>query len=401
MNFACFKSIAVISFVFITATLSTLILFNQNKQSTIILNDYSGSRLGDQLIGYSKAKWLSYKYAIPFKLIPFHGSEELNVSHEEKYTNLSNLFNRIFYKFFGQRIRINSEEELVAALATLKKPTLFLVHMGTRLCEHINNNAGTDAHDNAWRPSVIYELMRQNPPFSQELKKMLQPLTPINHMNVPKDRMTIAVHLRKGGGFDPSLASKQYFDKQFQVTQYEQIYSSPKDNNFLPYLSKNIPSCFYDPKNTSQAADKQYLDKFPPEQYYVNQIQNISNLFGDIPLYVYIFTDDQNPIALMKRIEKNVNKPNILFDCRTEKNRHNTNVIYDMHAMADFDCLIRSGSHFAYISQLVGNHKIAVYPLHLTWINSEILWVDRVGVIIRTEAPPQKKFGDWRKNEIK
>lgn len=391
MNIKSPKTIACVFFAAIVLiSLGSIMFFNRIKPTSIILNDYSASRLGDQLVGYSKAKWLSYKYGIPFQLIPFKGCEHLNVSKEQHYTSISNFFNRIFYKFYGRPVRINSEEELITALATSKKPTRFLVHMSTRLCEHSNNNIGLDPYDNAWIASALYECMRQNPIFSQELKKMLQPITPIDHMRLPKDRITVAVHVRKGGGFDPQLLSQQYFSNPLQATHYEQFYITPN-------IAQNITSYAYDLKTLLLSSDKQWPDKFPPEQYYVNEIQNISNFFDNAPLYVYIFTDDKDPVGLMKRIEKNTDKQNIVFDCRKGKNSHDTNVIYDMYAMADFDCLIRSGSHFAYISQLVGNHTIVVYPLHLKWIESEILLVDRVGVIIQTKKPSQKNFGHQEK----
>jgi hypothetical protein len=391
-----YKTIAFLSFISIIITaLVTIVVFNRNEPSVIIVNKCEGGRLGDQLISYSKAKWLSYKYNIPFRLIPFDGYKQLHLSQEPVYNTVFDFFNRAFYVLFGNTIKVNTEEQLVAARATINRPTRFVVHLGTRFYEHINSNTGSDAYDHAWLPSVLYELMVESPHFAKDLRKMLQPITPIDHIHVPKDRITVAVHIRKGGGFDPHLMSEQYFSKQFQVTKYEQLYYDPEHGDLSPYVSNNIPSFCYDIKNRLLSADKQWPDKFPPEQYYVTQLQNLSHFLGNPPLYVYIFTDDQDPVSLTKRIEKNTNKPNIIFDCRTEKNSHNTNILYDVYTMADFDCLIRSGSHFAYISQLVGNHTIIVYPLHIQWVDPKILWVNRVGVIIRTKEPPKERFGNY------
>jgi hypothetical protein len=386
------KTIIVLFAISIVVTLGSLVLINIHKPSAIIMNNYGAGRLGDQIIGYSKAKWLSYKYNIPFRLIPFTYCNSLNISNEQSYTSMSYFFNRVFYKLFGRLVWVHTEDDLVKGLATLKGPTRFVAHINTRLNEHINNNVGTNKYDNSWVISVIYELVLQHPNFGKELKKMLQPITPIDHMHLPKDRITVAVHIRKGGGFDAPLLSKQYYNEQPGATHYDQFYSSPQENLFLQYLPKNIPSssCVLVNRNSE---DKINLDKFPPEQYYVKQIQNLSDFLDNAPMYVYLFTDDQNPIQLMERFKKAINKSNIVFDCRKEKNSHDTNVLYDLYAMADFDCLIRSGSCFAYISQLLGNHTIIIYPLHLKWIDDETLFVDRVGAIIRTQESPKKKFG--------
>lgn len=380
------KSVVLVLIVLTVASaLGTVLFFNRNEPSTIIVNKCEGGRLGDQILSYSKAKWLSYKYSIPFRLIPFTGYEQLHVSNEPCYTTVTNFFNQAFYLFFGRTIKVTTEKEIVESLTTFKGPTRFVVHLSTRFCEHIKSNTGTDKQDHAWLPSTLYEFMRKHPDFGQALKDKLQPITPIPLMHLPSDKITVAVHIRKGGGFDPQILSEQYFDKEFQITTYEQ----QTENN----SEKNICTCSYDAKSKSPYADSVWPDKFPPEQYYVTQLQNLSKYLHDIPLYVYIFTDDKDPVALTQRIEKNTNKPNITFACRTEKNSHGTNVLYDVYAMANFDCLIRSGSHFAYISQMIGNHKIILYPLHMRWVTSNILWVDRVGVIIRNQKQQAKKFG--------
>ncbi len=64
----------------IVCIFGTLIFFNRNEPATIIVNRCEGGRLGDQILSYSKAKWLSYKYSVPFRLIPFNGFKQLHVS---------------------------------------------------------------------------------------------------------------------------------------------------------------------------------------------------------------------------------------------------------------------------------------------------------------------------------
>ena len=189
------------------------------------------------------------------------------------------------------------------------------------------------------------EYMLQDQYFVVEAKNMLQPVVSLPQITLPQDKVTVAVHIRKGGGFDEPLNSIQYYQ------------SGGK---------------FY--------ADERWPSKFPPEQYYVDQIKRISDLFGDALLFVRIFTDDRNPSRLLSRIKKAVNKNNITFSCRSHDNVHNAHVVEDFYNMARFDCLIRSGSHFAVAAQLLGNHQVIIYPKHLKWVGRKLI-VDEVTIV--------------------
>ena len=127
-------------------------------------------------------------------------------------------------------------------------------------------------------------------------------------------------------------------------------------------------------------ADKKFPLKFPPEQYYVDQIKRISKLFDDVPLFVYIFTDDSSPLGLVEKIKKAVNKNNITFACRNRGNVHYAHVVEDFYNMSRFDCLIRSGSHFAIAAQLLGSHKIIIYPKHWQWVGKKLV-IDEVFIV--------------------
>ncbi len=192
------------------------------------------------------------------------------------------------------------------------------------------------------------EYMLQDQYFVTELRNMLEPVVPLPQITLPPDKLTVAVHIRKGGGFDRPLNSTQY------------------------YHSNIVGNKFY--------ADRRWPSKFPPEQYYVDQIKKVSDLFGDAPLFVYIFTDDRNPSILVNRMQKAVNKNNITFSCRNRGNVHNAHVVEDFYNMSRFDCLIRSGSHFGLAAQLLGNHKVIIYPKHWKWEGRKLI-IDEVSIV--------------------
>ena len=173
--------------------------------------------------------------------------------------------------------------------------------------------------------------------------------------SLPQGKPTVAVHIRKGGGFDHPLVSTQYTS------------DTPKKDE------KGVFS------------DKHHPFKFPPEQYYVDQIILLHKLLDEEPVYVYIFTDDKQPKQLVQRLQDAIKHPNITFDYRKEGNGHNKNVMEDICAMSQFDYFIRSGSHFPWIAQMIGNHKAIIYPKTMRW-KGQFLQVTSIDIIF-----PNKK----------
>ncbi len=280
-------------------------------------------RFGDKILAYVGAKWISYKFNIPLFFKPFQYSSMLRLGREEKE------YSKEIAKQFEKVVSVFSEQGII---------------------KHEQDNVIFESKGVFFRISgypkfkQTMEYMLQDQYLVTELKKMLQPVVPLPQITLPQDKVTVAVHIRKGGGFDQSLNSIQYYRKKK----------------------------FY--------ADERWTSKFPPEQYYVDQIKRISILFNDAPLFVYVFTDDRNPLGLVDRIKKAVNKSNIIFSCRGSGNAHNAHVVEDFYNMARFDCLIRSGSHFAIAAQLLGNHKIIIYPKHSKWVGRKLI-IDEVTII--------------------
>jgi len=309
--------------IFFSLYWSTFIVAQTNQAITYF---WGGGRFGDKIVSYTIAKWISFKFNIPLLLKPFRYSSMLWLGREKKYSK------EIVEQFEGV-IPIESEQDIIER----SQENVIFESRGGHFC--IDGCSGS-------RQTI--ERMLQNQPFVAELKNMLQPVTSLPKITLPQDRVTVAVHIRKGGGFDQPLSSIQYYRKDM--------------------ISKK----FY--------ADEKWPFKFPPEQYYANQIKRISKLFDDAPLFVYIFTDDRSPLRLVSRIKKAVNKNNITFSCRSRGNMHKAHVVEDFYNMSRFDCFIRSGSHFALAAQLLGNHKVIIYPKHWRWVGKKLV-IDEVSII--------------------
>ncbi len=284
---------------------------------------WGGGRFGDKIVSYATAKWIAFKFNIPLLLKPFKYSSMLRLGREEKK------YSKEIVEQFERVVPIESEQDIA---------------------EHNQENVIFESRGGHFRidgcSAIKYILQDQY--FVAELKKMLQPVVSLATITLPQNKVTVAVHVRKGGGFDKPLSSIQYYRKNMISRKY--------------------------------FSDERWPIKFPPEQYYVDQIKRISKLFDDAPLFVYIFTDDRNPLKLVNRIKKAVNMRNIIFSCRSRSNTHNTHVVEDFYNMARFDCLIRSGSHFPLAAQLLGDHKVIIYPKHWEWVGKKLV-IDEVSII--------------------
>lgn len=336
----------------------------------------NGGRFGDNIVSYCKTKWLSYKYKIPLFFKPFGYSECLTMSKLER------IIGKDDRKKIKKIIKIFSESELNSHLKEAKEDTLFVVVWETFISkEH------------------IYLSTIRNQKFGSEIKKMLQPLCIKQKINLPQDRISVAVHVRKGGGFkgDGELYSDQYFDTTKLLVSYRIVeitkcleYIEPKlqgqTETLNPCLSHDNSGFWMDSDNDNppkNSLDISYPTKAPPEQYYVDQIKKLNALLGFVPMYIYVFTDDQKPLELVERFKRCLNASNILFETRTSENSHKTNIIEDFYAMSQFDCLIGSSSHFSWAAQMLGHHKIVIKPKHTHWVTPKRLFIDVVNIFFR------------------
>jgi hypothetical protein len=359
--------------------------FCLHKPYCVITNDITGSpyaRMGDQMVRYCKAKWLAYKYNIKLFLTSFPNSDKFVFSQCEKILSDADK------KEFKKVVFIKNENDLASYLKKLKVDTLFKVGLHT-----VIKDGGLSDYLSF---GPLYSVSRKNQSFESELRRLLQPLVAVPQINLPERIITVAVHIRKGGGFDNPLSAEQYFDGSELFENYEFTYVENEGQE--KEITRDVYSA--DGKNQKQTmfrpSDRIWPMRFPSEQYYVDQIKKLSELLYDVPLYVYIFTDDPKPQEILERFKKTINKQNIVFATRSGENIYGDHVIEDMFAMAHFDCLIRSVSDFAFIPQLIGSHKIIFFPLHKRWISEKKLFIDKVGVFLNKPQSndPKAKFFD-------
>jgi hypothetical protein len=284
----------------------------------------NGGRLGDCLYTYIKALWISHNYDMPLLYKPFAGSEEFSFdTYHEKFNNKTTLQ-------YKKNISITDSKHLEKEFSD----TLF--------------TCSIYYEDPSWTKNSITNL-RRNKPFLEVLKKHLTPKKHPILLQLPKNKFTVALHVRRGGGFDSPLL----------MQQADRIGKKLKN-----FADGNLPL------------------KFPPDSYYIEQLRKIQALYPEKQIYIYIFTDDPNPAAIARTFSHDLDMELLEFDYRKNDNRYNKNLIEDMFAMTKFDCLIRTQSAFSQMAHLLGDHKIVYWPDEYLWDSSNTLYITKTIVDI-------------------
>jgi len=294
-------------------------LFAGEVAVTYELNE---GRFGDQLLCYLHAKWISYLYGVPLLYKPFLYSESFTLHEmEEQYWSeeRENNFDCVV-KYVRGIVRAPNEGAL-----------LYLITFFSEQSDDVKIHPGWDLFPINWNDPGFLDLLKTL--FSP--KKSYAFPFPVSK----KDFLTVALHIRRGGGFDPD------------------------DPHMLWPL------------------------RFPPDSYYVECLQRLCHLFPAKPIYAYLFTDDPNPELLAMKLQEKLGYLPIIFDYRKEGTRHDANVMEDFFGIMQFDYLIRAASNFTLIPSLIADYKIIMTPKHHTWliyendrVENHIDEIDLIGV---------------------
>ena len=92
--------------------------------------------------------------------------------------------------------------------------------------------------------------------FIEDLKKNIYPRHPLEKVAIPENCISIAVHVRNGGGF---------------------VVDTEQEKERCPL-------------------------RFVPDEFYIDQITRIADMFPEHNLYVHIFTDHLEPYLLKTKI---------------------------------------------------------------------------------------------------
>ena len=322
---------------------------NSEKQSAITYSLHNGSgRFGDKLITYIKAKWLSYKYDIPLYYVPLkHPSFPIPYSDKLMISKLENVYTE----------KIKMKFNKVVSFAC-KSPNR-IIERGSDKDLDFEKNAGY-LYLGYFMPNFYHKKLTldlEDKTFIQELKRTIKPISAIQPPEIPENRISVALHVRKGGGYDKILQNQEDIADIFKTSTNKELYSY-SDYSF-PY-------------------------KFPPDQYYIDQVKKLYELLERKPLHIHIFTDDKTPEKIVNTYKEHLKGLDITFSYRRDDNHYNNNIIEDFFSITYYDCLIRGESNFSLVAGIIGDFFIEIYPEHGYWRNNKLI-IDTVKVKINEE----------------
>lgn len=317
--------------------LSALSVFLLHADSGVTYID-NGARLGDRLICYLHAKWISYKYNIPLYFITFPSADRFKLFKEEKLHISHSEINKVA-RSLGSRCDFGAGQEF-----NLLSNCLHVIpYFPESLEEHRprnNNHPYKKANPRSF-PTTYFKVNWDEPGFKSLIKNLVAPRNFLNLVEPPKDYYPIALHVRKGRGIDPLLLSETPRNK----IRYDIVYHDVG----APW-------------------------KVPPDDYYINELKEVLRNSGHEKIYIYLFSDDPEIRTLVDKYKHAINDPRVVWGYRESGNNHDVGVLEDLFSIArNFKCLIRGDSNFSIISDIIGDHDMVISPADHDFFNGYIL----------------------------
>lgn len=282
-----------------------LLLFYSPLQAVAefgVTYDLSGGRFGDCLLSYLHAKWLAYEKNIPLIYRSFTYSNQLVLEEKEKnFTTIGN----------EPRMRIYWG---VPPNPHIKLPLLYICPYFPEDPWELENTKRTDGSD--W---IYFKVDWKDPKFRQAAREMVAPKKNLSLIHPPKDRISIAIHLREGGDYD--------FSDKYTL----------------------------------------WPVKFPPLHFYIDSLLSVIESLKGKDLYCHVFTDALDPESWVKQIEEAVPPGTpIVFNYRKKNNKPSANVLEDFFSLFHFDILIRPQSNFSIVPSLLHDFALVYSPNKLS-----------------------------------
>ncbi|MCF7852610.1 MAG: hypothetical protein K9M07_05155 [Simkaniaceae bacterium] len=310
-----------IKIIIVFCFLNSLIASAEEKKChRVVTYELSKGRFGDQLLCYLHAKWVAFKYNLPILYKPFAYSQ---------YLRLDDLEPRVL-----KHVNRNCLEKKVLQpcvylekfLNTGDKPTLYVIPY----FPESNWEMMFYGTRNKW-PYFFVDWTNEG--FLREIRGLIHPKKPLKLVAVSKDKINVAIHIRQG---------KEYDGEGISV--------------FYPL-------------------------KFPPFEFYVEQLKNLHKFFNYVPLYVNVFTDDSNHSSLVAAFQREFNGHQIQFESSKSDIQNQLGVLEDFFSMLQFDCLIYSESNFSRCASIIGDYMLSIRPKAFHWKGGDLV-IDDVDVKI-------------------
>lgn len=272
-----------------------------------ITYSFSGGRFGDNVLSYLHAKWLSYEYQMPLLYKPFPYSSELVMDDKEiRYDEVRGNYSR----------QLNLSSQIPVP--------------------YPSNNIFTSPYF----PEIEWELKKEyyftfpinweDKEFCRLAKEMISLKTERQLTWPPQDMLSVAIHMREGGGYD---------GEEHKI---------------------------------------QHPLKTPPITFYIDSLKKVLELCEGRQIYCHIFTDALQPQFWIDKIVQALPEgAPIVFNYRQADNRHDSNVLEDFFSLFNFDILIRAESNYSIVPGLIHDYAIVCYPKTFS-INGRVVMIEQI-----------------------
>lgn len=157
-----------------------------------IVSALSGGRLGDNLVAVSHAAWLSYKYGYELGYMPFEYSDKLVLQYKaHRYT-------KEWLGKFSSHVRYSAKHDLERYIRNSVNGTCNIIPYFPEFLSEYGFCA--DFQHLSRRP---IDVDWNEPTFKELLRNLFTPVDRVSLISLPSDRISVALHMRRGGGFDP------------------------------------------------------------------------------------------------------------------------------------------------------------------------------------------------------
>lgn len=258
---------------------------------------FSGGRFGDNILTVAHSVYLSHCLGLPVIYRPFPFSEYLQLSIDPSMLQ-ANKHRKQLLDLSSRKNYLNLFKNWLNGLPS--NVSILLPYYGD------------DVEEKALQMQVNWN----DADFLQKLRNLISPLISIPTYEILPGKMSVALHVRTGVGYD---------------------------------VARNVQ--FVDPF------------KIPPRQYYIDALKLLHQALGS-PLHIYIFTDDPDPEMVLQEFQKEFQSYPFLFSRPRKASINNLDVLEDFFSLGQFECLIRSNSNFSYTASRLFAYRAAISPEH-------------------------------------
>jgi hypothetical protein len=220
--------------------------------------------------------------------------------------------------------------------------------------------------------NVMSERLVPDAVTAQEAKRLLMPNKGLNldYLKLEQhDALVIMVHVRKGNNpenYQGELKSDQIYDYDRSIIKYNHVKNEPL---FAHYMAASA-------SQQKGGLDGYWILKYPPEQYYIDQINRIIES-SDKDIIIKIVTDEKDPLALIERFKKQIIHPQVKIEFYDNTHKDfKTRIIEDLYILSQGDIVIHAKSSYAYVADVMGNHKTIILPEYSRWIDNKLIVTD-------------------------